>query len=194
MQATTSGACRLVYRVVNILSDHRRDAEFTAFVEASGAALSRAAFYLCGDADKAQDLVQVALTKTYVGWPAARRTDPYAYARRVLVNSNIDNWRRRRWREVSGADAELHAGPTAPDAIGQIADRQTLVAALLSLSLRERAVLVLRFFEDLSERDTAQVLGVGIGTVKSTTSRALAKLRLHPLLHQDDQEMDCAQH
>ena len=176
-----------------MLRDDMRDAEFTAFVQRSGASLSRAAYYLCGDVHRAQDLVQVALTKTYVAWPAARRADPYAYARRVLVNSNIDSWRRRRWREAPAGDAGMPAGPSAPDLTGQVADRQLLLAALRALTPRERAVVVLRFFEDLSERDTAHVLDVGVGTVKSTSSRALAKLRLEPSLHHDNQEEnDCA--
>lgn len=177
---------------MDLLGDDRRDAEFTAFVQSKGASLSRAAYYLCGDVHRAQDLVQVALTKTYVAWSTARRRDPYAYARRVLVNSNVDSWRRRRWREAPGGDAAIHTGPSAPDLTSQVADRQLLVAALLALTPRERAVLVLRFFEDLSERDTAQALNVGVGTVKSTSSRALAKLRLHPALHHDDQEISRA--
>lgn len=179
---------------MDLLGDDRRDAEFTAFVRSRGAFLSRAAYYLCGDVHRAQDLVQVALTKTYVAWSTARRTDPYAYARRVLVNSNIDTWRRRRWRETSSNDAAMDTGPATPDLTSQVADRQLLVAALLALTPRERAVLVLRFFEDLSERDTARALNVGVGTVKSTSSRALAKLRLHPSLHHDDQEISRAHH
>lgn len=177
-----------------MLDDERRDAEFTAFVHAQGTSLSRAAYYLCGDEHRAQDLVQVALTKTYVAWSTARRTNPYSYARRVLVNSNIDSWRRRRWREAPADDLAVHPGPSVPDLTGQVADRQLLVAALLALTPRERAVLVLRFYEDLSERDTAQVLDVGVGTVKSTSSRALAKLRLHPFLHPDHQEISRAHH
>lgn len=138
--------------------------------------------------------MQVALTKTYVAWSTAHRKDPYAYARRVLVNSNIDRWRRRRWREAPADDAAPHAVRLTPDLADQVGDRQLLVAALLALTPRERAVLVLRFFEDLSERDTAQALGVGVGTVKSTSSRALAKLRLHPSLRQDDKEISRAPH
>lgn len=160
----------------------------------SGASLAKAAFYLCGDADAAQDLVQVALTKTYVAWPTARHSNPYAYARRVLVNSNIDTWRRRRWREVSKQEVVHSADPVEPDVISQVAERQALIAALLSLTHRERTVVVLRFFEDMSERDTAQVLGIGVGTVKSTGSRALAKLRLHPSLNHYDQEINCGHH
>lgn len=181
---------------MDLLRDDRRDAEFTAFVQSRGTSLSRAAFYLCGDVHKAQDLVQIALTKTYVAWPTARRMDTYAYARRVLVNSNIDSWRRRRWRETPAidADADVVPAPPAPDLIGRVADRQMLVAALLTLTRRERAVLTLRFFEDLSERDTARALNVGVGTVKSTSSRALAKLRLHSFLHHDDQEISHAHH
>lgn len=179
---------------MDLLGDDKRDAEFTAFVQSNGASLSRAAYYLCGDEHRAQDLVQVALTKTYVAWSTARRSDPYAYARRVLVNSNIDSWRRRRWREASADDAGSQAVQEAPDLTVQVGDRQILVAALRTLTPRERAVLVLRFFEDVSERDTAQALGVSVGTVKSTSSRALAKLRSHPSFHHDDQETSRAHH
>ena len=110
------------------------------------------------------------------------------------MNSNIDSWRRRRWREAPADDGASQAVPQAPDLTAQVGDRQLLVAALRTLTPRERAVLVLRFFEDVSERDTAHALGVGVGTVKSTSSRALAKLRSHPSLRHDDQEINRAHH
>ena len=180
---------------MDLFSGGKRDEEFTAFVTSHGASLSRTAYFLCGDVHSAQDLVQVALTKTYVAWPAARRGDPLAYARRVMVNSNIDTWRARRWRESSTADVADEDSSVPPDFTEQVGDRSSLVTALLTLTFRERSVLVLRFFEDLSERDTARALNVGGGTVKSTSSRALAKLRLHPFLHHnDDPEVSRAHH
>ncbi len=75
---------------MDLLNERRRDAEFTDFVQARGAALLQAATYLCADEHQAQDLVQMTLIKTYLAWPSARRADPYAYARRILVNNNID--------------------------------------------------------------------------------------------------------
>lgn len=180
---------------MDLLTDRRRDAEFTDFVRARGASLLQTATYLCADAHQAQDLVQVTLTKTYLAWPSARRPEPYAYARRILVNSNIDRWRRRRWREHPDGDVASHSSaPVVDDATGQIVDRGMLTAALTVLTTRERTVLVLRFYEDLSERDTAGLLQVNVGTIKSTTSRALAKLRLHPDLQPANQEPSHANH
>ncbi len=174
---------------MDLLADQRRDEEFTDFVRARGASLLQTATYLCANADQAQDLVQVTFTKTYLAWPAARRTEPYAYARRVLVNSNIDRWRRRRWRERADSDVASHPdAPRVKDPAGQVVERALLLAALSELTRRERVVLVLRFYEDLSERDTASLLGVTAGTIKSTTSRALAKLRLHPDLQPVSEE------
>lgn len=166
---------------MDLLDDATRDEEFTAFVRARSGSLLQTATFLCANADQAQDLLQVTLTKIYLAWPAARRADPYAYTRRVLVNSNIDRWRRRRWREQPHGDQGLHRdAPLPTDPHQQVVDRAVLLTALEALTARERAVVVLRFYEDLSERETAEVLQVSVGTIKSTTSRALVKLRLHP--------------
>lgn len=174
---------------MDLLGSRRRDEEFTAFVHARGAALLQTATYLCADVQEAQDLVQVTLTKTYLAWPSVRSAEPYGYARRVLVNSNVDRWRRRRWREQPDGDVLVHGNaPWVPNQTGQVEDRALLLAALSALTPRERTVLVLRFYEDLSERDTAALLRVTVGTIKSTASRALAKLRLHPELQPHDQE------
>lgn len=93
------------------LAERRRDEEFTVFVQTHGPALLRTARYLCADVQLAEDLVQVTLTKTFLAWRAARRGEPYLYARRVLVNSNIDRWRRRRWREQSTDDIDSAGDP-----------------------------------------------------------------------------------
>lgn len=158
------------------------DAEFTAFVSAHQADLLRTAWLLCGDAHRAEELTQQALVRTYGAWSRAGAGDPLAYARRVLVNLRIDTWRRRR-REVLLAPADLpdDASPTgtaAPrDDAARYADRDQLVRALATLSVRQRRVVVLRHLVGMSEADVAADLGVSVGTVKSTSSRALAQLR-----------------
>ncbi|GAA3629257.1 SigE family RNA polymerase sigma factor [Kineosporia mesophila] len=170
-------------------SSERRDEEFTAFAEEHGGALLRAAHFLTGDRWLAEDLVQIALTKTYLAWPAARGKVPYAYARKALLHCHTDLWRRRRWRENSTAPEDLPSSSTAAEAAGPlsggdpaqaVAERDAVDRALARLTPRERAVLVLRYCEDLSEKETARLLKVSTGTVKSLNSRALAKLRVAP--------------
>lgn len=159
-----------------VLADGRdRDAEFTAFMAQAAPALARTAWLLCGDAHQADELVQQALVRTYLAWPRARERDPLAYARRTLANQRISTWRRRR-REVLTEPAGLPDGahPAGADAH---ADRDQLVRALALLTPRQRRVVVLRHLEGLSEREVADDLGVSVGTVKSTASRALARLR-----------------
>jgi RNA polymerase sigma-70 factor (sigma-E family) len=157
------------------------DAEFTAFVAAHQADLLRTAWLLCGDAHRAEELTQQALVRTYGAWSRAGAGDPLAYARRVLVNLRIDTWRRRR-REVllppDDMPDEGHPG-TAPhrSAADQHADRDQLVRALATLSARQRRVVVLRHLVGMPEVEVAADLGVSVGTVKSTSSRALAQLR-----------------
>lgn len=152
-----------------------RDAEFTEFAHAVYPRMVRTALLLTADRDEAQDLTQAALLRVYLAW-SRRRTwgDPAAYARRVLVNVH-GSWWRRRWR------GELPHG-VLPDSAGRDgasdSDRRVdLSRALASLPSKYRTVLVLRFYEDLSVAETAELLGCGIGTVKSRTSRALAQLR-----------------
>lgn len=159
---------------------------FEAFAEEHGGRLLRAAEHLTGDAHTAQDLLQTALTKVFVSWGTASRGDTYAYARKVLVNCHIDSWRRRRWREESVADPAVVPGAVlVPDSSEWVADRLALARALALLTSRERAVIVLRYLEDMAERDVAALLGVSAGTVKSTAARGLQKLRtstVHPSL------------
>ena len=159
----------------------RATREFEAFAAEHGPRLLRAAEHLTGDRHDAQDLLQNALTKVYVSWHSARRGDSYLYTRRVLVNCHVDSWRRRRWREESVADPSgVPAARVVPDSAEWVADRDALTRALATLSPRERTIVVLRHLEDMSERDVADLLGVSVGTVKSTGSRALQKLRPHP--------------
>ena len=151
------------------------DAHFTAFVHARSAALLRLAVLLTGDRHDGEDLLQIALAKAYRSWWRLRRPElAEAYVRRILVTS-VTSWRRRGAARERAADLvpdRLVAGPDA-----EVADRIVLAQALRLLSPGQRAVLVLRIFEDLSERQTADLLGCSVGTVKSQTARGLAALR-----------------
>lgn len=148
-----------------------QEQEFVAFVDAVSPRLLASAWLLTGDPDAAQDLVQEALARLYVRWRRVRGGNPTAYARRVLTNLHTDQWRSRR-REVLVAEPGEFAGQD-PDA-GRHVD---VVRALQTLPPREREVVVLRHYLDLSEEQTADSLGVSIGTVKSSASRGLGKLR-----------------
>jgi len=152
-----------------------RDAEFCAYVSARGTALLRTAHLLTGDPHLAEDLLQTALTKTYLAWGRVRDKSALdAYVRQTMVNTQT-SWWRRRWHGERPA-AELPDRP-AVDSIGVAAERQRLWGHLRSLPARQRAVVVLRYYEDLSEAETARVLGCCVGTVKSQANRALASLR-----------------
>lgn len=153
----------------------RGDEEFVEFAQASSGGLLHAAYLLTGDRHAAEDAVQAALVRTFAAWSRVRRDDAFAYARRVLVNYVTDRWRRR-LREY--ATDELPERPSRTDLAEEVALRQWLIGALASLTLRERAVIIMRYFFDLSEAAVADDLGVSLGTVKSTSSRALAKLRV----------------
>ena len=156
----------------------RRDpAAFAEFVAARSASLHRTAYLLVGDRQLAQDLLQEALTKTYVAWPRLR--DPSkadAYTRKVITTTAITWFRRRSWGERPTDTVPERAGG---DHIDDLTTRDLLWQALLSLPPRQRAAIVLRFYEDLSEARTAEVLGCAPGTVKSQVSAGLRKLRDH---------------
>jgi RNA polymerase sigma-70 factor (sigma-E family) len=145
--------------------------DFRELYVARAAALRRTAFLLCGDWHQAEDLVQVSFAKLYAAWRRVDRPEPYL--RQVLVRSWIDETRRPHRRERPSAD--LPDGPTSPGS--SFEDRQLLKAALLRVPPRQRACLVLRFFDDLSVADTARALGINENTVKSQTSRGLDALR-----------------
>ena len=152
------------------------DQEFAAHMAATSPRMKRVAILLCGDTALAQDLLQTAYARTYAAWRRVRRGEAEAYTRRVLVNAHIDWCRRRPWLEVAVA-ALPETSATVVDVTGQVEDRVVLAAALATLTPRERTVLVLRYYLDLSEQQTASELGVGTGTVKKTASVALRKLR-----------------
>jgi RNA polymerase sigma-70 factor (sigma-E family) len=148
---------------------------FREFVLARGPGLSRTAYLLTGDHQLAEDLLQQALTKTATHWPRVRTGgNPEGYVRRAMVNQRTSWWRRRRYTEV-GAEA-LSAAAVA-DSADAVVRRMALARALSVLPIRQRAVLVLRFFEDMTEAQTAEVLGCSVGTVKSQAHDALARLR-----------------
>ena len=162
-----------------------RDAEFAAFMAEHGDDLLRTAWLLCGDAHRAEELTQQALVRTYAAWSRVRTGDPLAYTRRVLANLRVDSWRRRR-REVLTAPEDLPDGASSrtgsTPAAGRdhqvaAADRDLLVRALATLSPRQRRIVVLRHLVGMPEAEVAADLGVSVGTVKSTASRALASLR-----------------
>jgi RNA polymerase sigma-70 factor (sigma-E family) len=154
------------------------DAAFVAFVAGAQRDLGHLAWLLTGDTHRAEELVQDTLARTYGAWQRIRHEDPGGYARRVLVNAKTDTWRRRRREHLVD---EIHdssdRAKLSPDVADVVVHRAEIVAALRVLAPRERAVVVLRYYADLSEVDTAAELGVSIGTVKSTASRALAKVR-----------------
>ncbi|WP_127503258.1 SigE family RNA polymerase sigma factor [Actinoplanes solisilvae] len=150
------------------------DDGFRAFVEQQWGPLVRLAYLLTGDRGHAEDLVQSALEKTHRKWGRVSRMDaPLAYVRRAMVNT-ATSWRRR--RRVGEVPLLVTDGPAA-DPYGSVEQRQQVVAALRTLPPRMRAVLVLRYFADLSETETAEALGCSVGTVKSQASRGLERLR-----------------
>jgi RNA polymerase sigma-70 factor (sigma-E family) len=149
--------------------------EFREFVAARSAALLRTAYLLAGDWATAEDLLQTALTKTYLAWKRLGEIEAVEpYARRVLVNT-ATSWWRRRWH--GERPTEVLPERPAPDRLEEHLERDALWRHVKALPARQRAVLVLRFYEDMSEAQTAALLSISVGTVKSQTSRALASLR-----------------
>jgi RNA polymerase sigma-70 factor (sigma-E family) len=154
---------------------------FAQFVEARERALQRTAYLLTGDWALAEDLVQTALARAWPRWERIqRRDDPEIYVRRVMVNTWA-TWSRRRWRGERPSAAVPDSAATG-DVAEEVTVRIGLREALGSLTPRQRAVLVLRVYDDLSEAQVADVLNCAVGTVKATMSQALAKLRQNPRL------------
>jgi RNA polymerase sigma-70 factor (sigma-E family) len=162
----------------------RSTESFDAFVAARSRSLLRTAYLLTRDHALAEDLVQTALAKTWFHWSRIRGDNPEPYVRRVLVTI-YSSWWRRRWNgEIPTEELPDAAGPRAAhlDSVSPTGERLDLWVAIGRLPRRQRAVVVLRFYEDLTEAETARLMGSSIGTVKSQTSKALAKLRLDPAL------------
>ncbi|WP_380283129.1 SigE family RNA polymerase sigma factor [Kitasatospora purpeofusca] len=149
--------------------------DFEEFVAARSPRLLRMAWLLTGDPHLAEDLLQTALAKVWPRWEQISIDRPEAYVRRVLVNSHVSWWRRRWHGELP--HEQLPEPPTVADPFDDVVLGQVVAAAVRALPARQRAVVVLRFFEDLSVEDTAEALGCTTGTVKSQTHRALKALR-----------------
>jgi len=156
--------------------DRSTEAAFVEFAQAARARLRHTAYLLCGDWDQASDHVQEGLIRVYVAWPRLTRAGgEHAYARKAVISAFLDHARRRSSREVAvEPDPNVASGQDVSEAVSA---RTALMAALARLPARQRACVVLRYFEDLSVAETASALGCGEGTVKSQTSRALVSLR-----------------
>jgi RNA polymerase sigma-70 factor (sigma-E family) len=153
-----------------------RDAEFSAFVASRSKALFRTAYLLTGDHGLAEDLLQTALIKTYVSWRRIRVVEhAEAYARRTLVTTAMSWWRKKSWQ----AEHPTERVPERTTDLGAdaIADREAVWQELRALPPRQRAVVVLRFYEDLTEKQTAAEMGCSVGNVKSQMHAALKNLR-----------------
>jgi RNA polymerase sigma-70 factor (sigma-E family) len=153
-----------------------RGDDYDEFVRGTSTRLLRTAVLLTGDRGAAEDLVQETYERIYVHWRRVRGTTPEAYARKILTNLVANRWRSR-GRKPEVALGERH-DQSVPDGSERFVVRQQLLAALQALPPRQRAVIVLRYYEDLTELQAAEVLGCSVGTVKSQSSRALDKLRL----------------
>ena len=164
--------------------DDRAREDFRDYVAARSPVLLRTAYLLTGNRTDAEDLLQTALAKTYLAWDRIRDREAVdGYVRRVLVNTQTSWWRKRKVDEHPTNDLSEQPGQDARgDFVTAHALHDALWAALTTLPKRQRAIVVLRYYEDLSEAETARIMGISVGTVKSTTSRALVKLRESSLL------------
>ena len=153
--------------------DAEAERHFREFMATRSVALMRLAYLLAGgDQHAAEDLLQVALAKTAARWSGVDNPEPYV--RRTMYRQQVSTWRLMRRRETQLPDLPDRAGR---DAISGVDLKLAVRGALARLTARQRAVLVLRFFEDLPEADVARILGCSVGTVRSTTHRSLARLR-----------------
>jgi RNA polymerase sigma-70 factor (sigma-E family) len=163
--------------------DDRAEAEFSEFVHTRWLRLVRLAYGITGDPGLAEDLTQTALANAYAAWARVRRAeDRDAYVRRILLNAHRGSVRKVRPREqlagaVHMASGSAPAHPTVPDPSAGYGDRSAIMAALRQLPPKQREIVVLRYWLDLTEHQVAATLGCSVGNVKSQTSRAMAKLR-----------------
>jgi RNA polymerase sigma-70 factor (sigma-E family) len=154
----------------------RDSAAFAEFVGARSGSLFRAAYLMVGDHALAEDLLQEALTKTYVAWPRLRDiNNPEAYTRKAITTTAISWWRRKAWKNEKPRDDVPDLGRES--ASEQFGERDWLWQGLQDLAPKQRAAIVLRYYEDLTEAQTADALGVSVGTVKSQVSDGLKRLR-----------------
>lgn|SRR5689334_10264151 len=156
----------------------REETDFVEFAQGVRDRLRRTAYLLCGDWEQAADHTQEALIRVYVAWPRIQRAGhEYGYARKAVVSAFLDHARRRSSRELPAAIDQERAGGT--DVAEGVTARAVLMSALATLPPRQRACVVLRYFDDLSVGATATLLGCTEGTVKSQTAKALTSLRQH---------------
>jgi RNA polymerase sigma-70 factor (sigma-E family) len=160
-----------------------RRSGFEQFTAEHGGGLVKLAYSLCGDRERAEDAVQETLVKVYKRW--SKLEDPLAYARTTTVNATRDDWRRSARQQRIGAALQRFPLPDPSEPQEQLLQRDALMTAMDGLPRRQREVLVLRYGSQLSEAETASVLEISVGTVKSQCSRALARMR--ELLSTDDQ-------
>jgi RNA polymerase sigma-70 factor (sigma-E family) len=152
------------------------DREFQDFVAARGPALLRTAYVLTGDQQLSEDLVQISLEKALRHRSMIKvASATEGYVRRIMYRENVSIWRHRRGRELLMSEPPEKRGPTA--LADPVEDRLMMREALMRLGARQRTVLVLRFYEDLTEEQVASTMGVTVGTVKSQTAKALDRLR-----------------
>jgi len=158
------------------------EAEYSDFAQSVWPQLYRSAVLIVRDRQLAEDLVQIALVKTYIAWPRLRETGKASsYTRRVMVNVAHDWFRKRSWTHEDSVNTAVDAGAPAGDHSAALVDRVALADLLKTLPQGQRSVLALRFLDDLSVQETADILNVTTGTVKSHTADALAALRSHAL-------------
>ncbi|MEV8548398.1 SigE family RNA polymerase sigma factor [Streptomyces glaucescens] len=160
-----------------------RDEEFQAFVIGRWPRLMRTAFLLTGEQHAAEDLVQSTLERVYVAWRKVGSADePEAYVRRVMINTHARKHRRRLREFLAPKDDSglAHDQPDTGDRIAQADDRNALLTALAGLPVRQREAVVLRYWEDLTETQTAEAMGCSVGAVKSNAAKGIAKLRAIP--------------
>ncbi|MCL7423506.1 SigE family RNA polymerase sigma factor [Streptomyces sp. YS415] len=160
-----------------------RDEEFRSFVTGRWPRLMRTAFLLTGEQHAAEDLVQSTLEQVYVAWRRVGSADePDAYVRRVMINSHARKHRRRLKEFLAPKDDSglVREVPDTGDRIAQADDRNALLTALAQLPPRQREAVVLRYWEDLTETQTAQAMGCSVGAVKSNAAKGIAKLRAIP--------------
>lgn len=179
VQVTTEVAAQVATRTgvaIMVREARDKDAEFSEYMAARQPSLLRTAYLLTGDRHTAEDLVQTSLAKLYLGWDRVERRESLdGYVRRILVNEHNSLWRRP-WKRREHSTDDLPETPVEASTSSASYDAD-LWSFVQSLPRKQRAAIVLRYYEQLSEAETADILGVSVGTVKSQTSRALATLR-----------------
>ena len=168
-----------------------KDAEFAAYMSARQPSLLRTAYLLTGDRHAAEDLVQTSLAKLYLSWDKVQKREMIdGYVRRIMVNENNSLWRRA-WKRNELPTAAVPESDSVLDSHDH-GEKSALWEFVNTLPKKQRAVVVLRYYEDLSEVETAEILGISVGTVKSQASRALASMRrrvnTQPMLSRDGEE------